>query len=118
MKFPRISGIIYGNRSGAINKELGESDDRLIKSTEYQKQIKKPNFPKRAAKEADKQLVPPGNRCIRILLRSIGDPDLSGLDSGLGSGAKQPKTKLTFQRPKKTPGQTPLRLEKIKDRIP
>src|SRR6056297_1985008 len=40
----------------AINKELGESDERTLELNEYEKKIKKAKMTKEAKKEADKQL--------------------------------------------------------------
>jgi len=40
----------------AINKELGEADERTLELNEYQEKIKKARMPKEAKKEADKQL--------------------------------------------------------------
>ncbi|MFP4039694.1 MAG: endopeptidase La [Desulfosudaceae bacterium] len=40
----------------AINKELGETDERTLELNEYQEKIKKAKMPKEARKEADKQL--------------------------------------------------------------
>ena len=99
----------------AINKELGEFDDRLEEITEYQKQIKKAKLPKEAAKEADKQLRrleqmhPDSSEAsvIRTYLDWILDLPWS----------KTTKDKIDIPAAKKTLDKHHYGLEKIKDRI-
>jgi ATP-dependent Lon protease len=99
----------------AINKELGEFDDKVEEISEYKKLIKKAKLPKEAAKESDKQLRrleqmhPDSSEAsvIRTYLDWI-------LDLPWG---KQTKDKIDIQGAKKTLDKNHYGLEKIKDRI-
>lgn len=99
----------------AINKELGEFDDKIEEISEYQKLLKKAKLPKEASKEADKQLrrleqMHPDSSessVIRTYLDWITELPWSKLT----------KDKLDIQQAQKTLDKHHYGLEKIKDRI-
>ncbi|MDA3895302.1 MAG: endopeptidase La [Desulfobacteraceae bacterium] len=99
----------------AINKELGEFDDKVEEISEYKKLIKKVKLPKEAAKEADKQLR-------RLEQMHPDSSEASVIRTYLDWILELPWGKLTKDKidipgAKKTLDKHHYGLEKIKDRI-
>jgi len=99
----------------AINKELGEFDDKVEEISEYNKLLKKAKLPKEAAKEADKQLR-------RLEQMHPDSSEASVIRTYLDWITELPWSKLTkdkidIQGAKKTLDKHHYGLEKIKDRI-
>ncbi len=99
----------------AINKELGEFDDRGEEITEYQKQIKKAKLPNEAAREADKQL-----RRLEMMHPDSSEASVirTYLDWILDlPWGKMTRDKIDIPAAKKALDKHHYGLEKIKDRI-
>jgi ATP-dependent Lon protease len=99
----------------AINKELGEFDDKIEEISEYQKLLKKAKLPNDAAKEADKQLR-------RLEQMHPDSSEASVIRTYLDWILELPwgrltKDKLDIQEAQKTLDKHHYGLEKIKDRI-
>ncbi|MBC2716701.1 MAG: endopeptidase La [Desulfobacteraceae bacterium] len=99
----------------AINKELGEFDDKVEEIGEYKKLIKKAKLPNEAAQEADKQLR-------RLEQMHPDSSEASVIRTYLDWILELPWSKLTkdkidIQGAKKTLDKYHYGLEKIKDRI-
>lgn len=99
----------------AINKELGEFDDKIEEISEYQKLLKKAKLSKEAAKEAEKQLR-------RLEQMHPDSSEASVIRTYLDWITELPWSKLTkdkidIQQAQKTLDKHHYGLEKIKDRI-
>jgi ATP-dependent Lon protease len=99
----------------AINKELGEFDDKVEEITEYKKLLKKAKLPKEPAKEADKQLR-------RLEQMHPDSSEASVIRTYLDWLVELPwsvstKDKISIQAAKKVLDNNHYGLEKIKDRI-
>ena len=99
----------------AINKELGEFDDKVEEITDYRKRIKKAKLPEQVAKESDKQLR-------RLEQMHPDSSEASVIRTYLDWITELPWSKLTkdkidIQAAQKTLDKYHYGLEKIKDRI-
>ncbi len=99
----------------AIQKELGEGDDRQEEIEEFTKKIKKARMPKEVRKEAEKQL----NRLSRMMSDSAEATVVRNYLDWLTElpWRKESKDRLDIERAKEILDEDHYDLEKVKDRI-